>query len=108
MSDEKPVPTVESVLESIPHENLDELCTDFLDACRTSNKKRIETSLQSLRSSILQQGITESPEEKEEAIATNDNSSAGSLTLRGKIWKAMLGVSKVDSEAYLQLVSRGE
>jgi hypothetical protein len=65
-------------------------------------KKSAADKLTEVRRQIVVYGLPEETPEERKALVQ-----AGECTLRGSIWKFLLGVERVDAERYLNLVSRG-
>lgn len=55
-----------------------------------------------LRALILDKGLPEETAEERRAFRED-----GRCTLRGLVWKILLGIGKLDAESYIQLVERG-
>jgi hypothetical protein len=79
----------------------------FLDACRSKNEKRVEEEIRQLRKAILFQGIPSSISEldDEDDIPLQERVT---VTLRGKVWKALMGLNSVDSGLYISLLEKGK
>jgi len=75
------------------------LCDAFLAASRAGDEPAVQEALTQLRKEILFNGIHDPP-----SNAPQDDSR---LTLRGKIWKALIGVNHVSAQEYLQLIEMG-
>lgn len=95
--------------------SLSSLCDTFLKVARDeeSPPDQFQASLAALRQAILLGGLTEQPiEEVEEgddqSKEKNTKAHGRNNSLRGKVWKALLGVEEVTASTYIQLIKEGE
>lgn len=82
----------------------DELLEAFLASAR-ANADDVVKRLEALRWAVLRRGMGD-PASADSPY--RDPATYGTLTQRGRVWKALLGVGRVDEGAYRELVSRGQ
>ncbi|EGC30690.1 RabGAP/TBC domain-containing protein [Dictyostelium purpureum] len=68
------------------------------------NPKTVDPNLYQLRKTILLEGL---PPETEEELADRVTAEGSKCSLRGMIWKILLGVDKIDPEKYIKLIEKG-
>lgn len=107
-----------------PKADLDALCDEFLAACRSGAQDTIGEKLSTLRKAVLFQGIDEDTDEDIHQAATTVSAlpmqptwighthdmtqghGLSRVTQRGKLWKALIGLEKVDAAEYIKLVKK--
>jgi cell cycle arrest protein BUB2 len=83
-------------------EHLNALCEGFLQTCKddTAGEAAVQQALDALRKGMLVHCLCDS--------AGSDTSQGGRMTARGRVWKVLLGVDRIDAEEYLTLIKRKE
>jgi len=85
-----------AVASTFSSQDFEQLCERVLKACRSGAKpNEVEQHLAELRKAVLFHGL---PEE----LKTEKKG----LTIRGKVWKVLLGVDGVNGEEYMEMLSR--
>ncbi|KAJ3014337.1 hypothetical protein HKX48_005213 [Thoreauomyces humboldtii] len=74
---------------------------ETLLARRNASDSELRETLRTLRRTILQDGLPDPPD------ATTNLPGRASCTLRGRVWKVLLGIYRVSAGEYLGLVERG-
>lgn len=85
-------------------EVVDAATSAFLEASRSDSARRMRAALEALRWAVLREGLGDPGGAASEY---RDPATAGTLTRRGRVWKALLGLDEVDAEGYRALVARG-
>jgi cell cycle arrest protein BUB2 len=73
---------------------IEELCAEFLASAKSSSPQSAVSKLNDLRCIILFQGLS--------------NEGKYDKTVRGKVWKIMLGLDSISSDNYISLVAKHE
>ncbi|EAL72986.1 RabGAP/TBC domain-containing protein [Dictyostelium discoideum AX4] len=87
-----------------PHNN--SLRKKYLDLIDYGNKNplTVDPNLYQLRKTILLEGL---PPETEEEIEDRTKQDGSKCSLRGMIWKILLGVDKIQPDKYIELIEKG-
>eukprot|EP01132_Coremiostelium_polycephalum_P002374 gene2374-2936_t len=78
----------------------------YLDLIEYGNEhpKTVQQNLYQLRKHILLDGL---PPETDEEICTRKQTGSSKCSLRGLVWKILLGIDIIDSNKYIELVKKG-